>query len=110
VVAFGTAREIQDPALKMSSLRIISEHLIAGRWADVRTPKEKELKATAVLAFAIEEASAKIRTGPPLDEAEDYGLPVWAGVIPLEFRAAEPIVDHAEEIQMPEYVRRYRSG
>jgi len=59
-------------------LRIISEHLIAGRWNDVRSPSEKELKATGVLEFSIEEASAKIRQGPPLDDEDDYSLPVWA--------------------------------
>lgn len=109
VAVFGTARKIEDPALKVNALRIITEHLIAGRWADVRMPNEKELKATAVLEFAIEEASAKIRTGPPLDEAEDYGLPVWAGVVPLALRAAGPVADQAGAIAMPEYVRRFGS-
>ncbi len=112
VVAFGTARKIHDPALKMNALRIISEHLIPGRWADVRTPSQKELKATAVLEFSIEEASAKIRTGPPIDDAEDYALPVWAGVIPLEFKAAQPIPDPrlANAASVPQYIRRYRSA
>lgn len=108
VVAFGTARTIHDPDLKMNGLRIISEHLIAGRWADVRPPSEKELKVTAVLEFSIEEASAKIRTGPPVDDAEDYNLPIWAGVIPLELKAAEPIPDAADAIPMPEYLRGFR--
>ena len=91
VVAFGTARKIQDAGRKAEALRIISEHVIAGRWGDARTPSEKELNATAVLEFLIEEASAKIRTGPPLDDEEDYALPVWAGVLPLRTTAAEPV-------------------
>lgn len=90
VVAFGTARKINEPEQKMHALRIISEHLIAGRWNDVRTPTEKELKATSVLEFAIEEASAKIRTGPPLDDEEDYSLPIWAGILPLQLEAQSP--------------------
>lgn len=108
VVAFGTARKIDDPALKMEALRIISEHVVPGRWADVRGPNEKELKATSVLEFVIEEASAKIRTGPPVDDAEDYVLPVWAGVIPFHFKPGEPIQDGENAAAMPEYVRRYR--
>jgi nitroimidazol reductase NimA-like FMN-containing flavoprotein (pyridoxamine 5'-phosphate oxidase superfamily) len=86
VVAFGTARKVVDPEQKIKSLRIISEHLIAGRWQDVRGPTEKELKATTVLEFSIEEASSKVRSGPPLDDESDYGLPVWAGVLPLEIK------------------------
>jgi nitroimidazol reductase NimA-like FMN-containing flavoprotein (pyridoxamine 5'-phosphate oxidase superfamily) len=68
VVAFGSARKVPDPGQKVKSLHIISEHLIAGRWADVRGPSEKELKATTVLEFSIEEASSKVRSGPPLDD------------------------------------------
>ena len=109
VVAFGTAREIEDPDRKTHALRVVSDHLIAGRWDDVRTPSEKELKATAVLEFAIEEASAKIRTGPPLDDEEDYALPVWAGVLPLKLRAEEPLPDErlAESIAVPGYVEQF---
>lgn len=93
VVAFGTARKIEDPEQKVRSLRAISEHVIPGRWEEVRQPSEKELKATAVLEFLIEEASAKVRTGPPSDDEDDYGLPVWAGVLPLEVRTGLPIPD-----------------
>lgn len=109
VVAFGTAREIEDPDRKTHALRVVSDHLIAGRWDDVRTPSEKELKATAVLEFAIEEASAKIRTGPPLDDEEDYALPVWAGVLPLKLKAQEPLPDArlAESIAVPGYVGQF---
>ena len=107
VMAFGTARKVDQPAQKTLALRVISEHLIRGRWADVREPSEKELKATAVLEFAIEEASAKIRTGPPLDDEEDYALPTWAGVLPLRVAAEAPIPDPRlpSAVDIPEYVR-----
>jgi nitroimidazol reductase NimA-like FMN-containing flavoprotein (pyridoxamine 5'-phosphate oxidase superfamily) len=109
VVAFGKARKISDPEQKIRSLRIISEHLIAGRWQDVRGPSEKELKATTVLEFLIDEASSKVRTGPPLDEESDYGLPVWAGVLPLKMQSGPPIPDEnlIDGVTLPEYVRRY---
>jgi nitroimidazol reductase NimA-like FMN-containing flavoprotein (pyridoxamine 5'-phosphate oxidase superfamily) len=110
VVAFGTAQRIEDPADKRHALRTISDHLIAGRWDDVREPYESELKQTAVLEFRIEEASAKVRTGPPIDEDEDYALPVWAGVLPLE-TAALPVVPDPkmpEGVPTPGYIRDYR--
>jgi uncharacterized protein len=112
VVAFGTARKINGPAQKAEALRAISEHVIRGRWDDVRGPVGKELKATTVLEFTIEEASAKVRTGPALDDEEDYALPVWAGVLPLELRAKAPVADQrlVSGVEMPEYVRRYRNG
>src|SRR5215831_952385 len=91
VVAFGTAHSIGDPANKVHALRTISEHLIAGRWNHVRGPSEKELKATAVLEFSIDEASAKVRTGPPVDDEEDYRLPVWAGIVPLQLEVKTPL-------------------
>jgi nitroimidazol reductase NimA-like FMN-containing flavoprotein (pyridoxamine 5'-phosphate oxidase superfamily) len=110
VVVFGTARKVEDPVQKTDALRIISEHLIAGRWDDVRGPNEKELKATAVLEFLIEEASAKIRTGPPLDDEEDYSLPHWAGILPLESMTGQPIPDSrlATDSSVPEYIQAYR--
>ncbi len=109
VVAFGTARKISSATEKERALRIISEHLISGRWNDVRLPTEQELKATAVLEFTIEEASAKIRTGPPLDDEEDYALPVWAGVLPLELMPKDALPDSRlpAETPLPEYVRSY---
>ena len=109
VVAFGTARKVVDSDQKIKSLRVISEHLIAGRWADVRGPSEKELKATTVLEFSIEEASSKVRSGPPLDDESDYGLPVWAGVLPLEIKSRPPKPDDKliKGVSLPDYVRRY---
>ena len=110
VVAFGTARKIEDREAKNHALRVVSEHLIRGRWDDVRQPSDQELKATSVLEFSIEEASAKIRTGPPLDDEEDYALSMWAGVLPLKVVAETAIPDSrlAEGTPVPEYVMRYR--
>jgi nitroimidazol reductase NimA-like FMN-containing flavoprotein (pyridoxamine 5'-phosphate oxidase superfamily) len=110
VVVFGTARKVEDHVQKTDALRIISEHLIAGRWEDVRGPNEKELKATAVLEFLIQEASAKIRTGPPVDDEEDYSLPHWAGILPLESKAGKPMPDSrlATDSSVPEYIEAYR--
>jgi uncharacterized protein len=112
VVAFGTARKINDPEQKTEALRVISEHLIRGRWDDVRVPSETELKATSVLEFTMEEASAKVRTGPPLDDEEDYALPMWAGVLPLTVTPGIPIPDSrlAQGAAVPGYVRHYRNG
>jgi nitroimidazol reductase NimA-like FMN-containing flavoprotein (pyridoxamine 5'-phosphate oxidase superfamily) len=109
VVAFGTARKVVDSERKIRALRVISEHLIAGRWAEVRGPSDKELKATQVLEFSIEEASSKVRNGPPLDDEGDYQSPVWAGVLPLEIKSRPPIPDDRliEGVTVPEYVRRY---
>lgn len=111
VVAFGTAKMIEDPARKAEALRIISEHLIKGRWEEVRRPTEQELKATSVLEFAVEEASAKVRTGPPLDDEEDYTLPVWAGVLPLQLTSEAAIPDErlVSGVPLPEYARAYRN-
>lgn len=109
VVAFGTAQKVADPVQKLKSLRLISEHLIAGRWADVRKPNEKELRATTVLEFAMQEASSKVRSGPPLDDENDYTLPVWAGVLPLEIKSRQPLPDDKliAGAPLPDYVRRY---
>jgi nitroimidazol reductase NimA-like FMN-containing flavoprotein (pyridoxamine 5'-phosphate oxidase superfamily) len=111
VVAFGTARKIEDPEKKMHGLRVISEHLIRGRWDEVREPNEKEMKQTSVLEFEIEEASAKVRTGGPVDDEEDYALPVWAGVLPLSLRASAPMADErlADSATVPDYLARYKS-
>jgi len=109
VVAFGTARKVADREQKIKSLRVISEHLIAGRWAEVRGPSDKELKATTVLEFSIEEASSKVRSGPPLDDESDYELKVWAGVLPFAMKSRPPIPDDKliEGVTVPDYVARY---
>ncbi len=92
-VVFGTARLVDDPGEKGRALHGLSDHLIPGRWQEVRVPSPQELKATLVLALPIDEASAKARTGPPIDDEEDYALPVWAGVLPLRTVAGEPVAD-----------------
>lgn len=93
VVIFGRASVIEDREEKLAALVAFSEHVIPGRWAEVREPTEQELKATTVLALPLAEVSAKVRTGPPLDDEEDYALPVWAGVIPLRLTAGAPTPD-----------------
>jgi uncharacterized protein len=112
VVAFGTARKIEDSAAKEQALRSISEHLIAQRWADVRPPNEQELKATTVLELEIEEASAKQRTGGPIDDEEDYALDVWAGVLPVQLTTApaEADVRLSARAEVPSYLGNFARG
>lgn len=90
---FGTARKVTDETEKMAALTALIERIAPGRWSEVRPPNVQEMKATTVLAFPITEVSAKVRAGPPVDDAEDYALPVWAGVVPFELRAGKPIAD-----------------
>ena len=110
VVIFGRAMLIEDREEKMAALLALSEHIVRGRWADVRKPNERELTQTTVLCLPLTEASAKIRTGPPLDDEEDYAMPVWAGVVPLKLVAGEPIADPrlSEGIEIPLYARDYK--
>lgn len=109
VVVLGKAILVEDPAEKLEALRVISEHIIRGRWLDVRQPNERELKQTSVLRLPIEEFSSKVRTGPPIDDEEDYAFATWAGVLPLETKAGEPIADEKLQrgLRVPEYARRY---
>jgi uncharacterized protein len=93
VVIFGKATVISDEQEKLEALRALTEHIIPRRWSEARSPNEQELKATTVLRLPLQEASAKIRTGDPVDDEEDYALDVWAGVIPLRLSAGAPIVD-----------------
>jgi nitroimidazol reductase NimA-like FMN-containing flavoprotein (pyridoxamine 5'-phosphate oxidase superfamily) len=93
VVVLGKARLVTDPAEKMEALHCFTNHIVPGRWEEVRQPNEHELKSTLVLALALDEVSAKARTGPPVDDEEDYALPVWAGVVPIRPRLGEPVPD-----------------
>ncbi len=93
VVVFGQATAIEETEAKLAALFALSEHMIPGRWDEVRQPNDQELKATTVLSLPLEEVSAKVRTGPPLDDEEDYSLDVWAGVLPLKLVADAPIKD-----------------
>jgi len=110
VVVLGRATLIEDREEKLAALLALSEHFIRGRWAEVREPTEEELIMTTVLTLPLVEVSAKIRTGPPLDDEEDYSMPVWAGVIPLRLEAGEPIQDPRlpAGIKAPEYAVNYR--
>jgi nitroimidazol reductase NimA-like FMN-containing flavoprotein (pyridoxamine 5'-phosphate oxidase superfamily) len=109
VVVLGTAVAVEDPQEKLAALRALSEHILPGRWDEVRQPNERELKATLVMRLAIEEFSAKVRQGPPVDDEEDYAFPAWAGVIPLGMVAGEPIHDPRLDPAMavPEYAKLY---
>lgn len=97
VVILGKAELVTDAEEKMTALTAISDQIIAGRWDEVRPPNETELKATSVLRLEIAEASAKIRTGPPVDDDEDYALPIWAGVVPMRLMTDPPIADERLE-------------
>jgi nitroimidazol reductase NimA-like FMN-containing flavoprotein (pyridoxamine 5'-phosphate oxidase superfamily) len=112
VVIFGQAKLVDDAQEKLAALVAFSEHVIRGRWDDVREPTEQELKATTVLSLELAEVSAKVRTGPPLDDDEDYELPIWAGVVPLRVVAGEPIPDPRlpNNIPAPGYALKYERG
>jgi hypothetical protein len=109
VVILGTASLVEEPAEKLEALRTLSEHILPGRWDDARQPNQRELKQTSVLCLPIEEFSAKVRTGPPIDDEEDYSFPTWAGVVPLEMVAGTPIDDPRldAKIDVPAYLRPY---
>ena len=106
VVVFGAAREVSDPVEKMAAFRALVDHVAPGRWDDVRAPNEKEIGSTLVLVLALAEASAKVRTGPPLDDEGDYALPVWAGELPLRTVPGAPVGDPrlAPGAVVPEHV------
>jgi uncharacterized protein len=110
VLIFGRARLVEDADEKLTALEAFAEHVAHGRWADVRPPTPLELKATKVLALPLVEASAKVRTGPPIDDDEDYALDTWAGVVPLALAAGEPETDSRvpKGIAVPGYARDYR--
>jgi uncharacterized protein len=109
VVVLGKATLVDDPQEKLEALRLLSEHIIPGRWDDSRQPNASELKQTSVLRLPIEEFSAKVRLGPAIDDEEDYSFPTWAGVIPLEMTAGAPIDDSRllPGQEAPEYARHY---
>ncbi|HQR35827.1 MAG TPA: pyridoxamine 5'-phosphate oxidase family protein [Blastocatellia bacterium] len=110
VVVFGQAELVEDEPGKMAALAAITEHIVPGRWAEVRSPNAQELKATTVLAIPLEEVSAKVRTGDPKDDDEDMAIPVWAGQLPLSLISGSPVNDSllTAGIEVPEYVRNYK--
>ena len=109
VVVLGTAVAVRDAKEKLEALRLLSEHILPGRWAESRQPNERELKQTLVMRLPIEEFSAKVRQGPPIDDEEDYSFPAWAGVLPLAMVPGAPINDPRldPKTPVPEYVRQY---
>jgi nitroimidazol reductase NimA-like FMN-containing flavoprotein (pyridoxamine 5'-phosphate oxidase superfamily) len=112
VMVFGTARKVKDPDEKEMRLKNFTEGLWPGRWDMLRKLTPQELKATTVLSLSLEEASAKVRTGPPGDDEEDYGLPVWAGVIPVRMEMLPPVDDPrlVPGVTPPEHITRFRIG
>jgi nitroimidazol reductase NimA-like FMN-containing flavoprotein (pyridoxamine 5'-phosphate oxidase superfamily) len=109
VVVFGTATEVTDREEKIRVLESLVEHVCRGRSKDVRAPNERELRQTIVLSIPISEASAKVRSGGPGDDEEDYALPIWAGVVPLALTASAPVTDERSVIgEVPEYARNYK--
>src|ERR1700742_4582231 len=106
-VVFGTATVVRDEDERWQALRLITDHLIPGRWAAARQPTSKEMAATAVISVPLAEASVKIRTGMPADEPEDYDLDVWAGVLPISVKFGSPVPDPQmrEEIPLPAHIR-----
>lgn len=110
VMLLGTARPVDSAAEKLTALEAIVEHIVPGRWAEARTPSDSELNATTVLALPLDEASAKVRTGPPLDDEDDYELAVWAGVVPLASEPGAPQPDPLlrDGITLPQSLAAYR--
>lgn len=108
VVVLGVAHEVSERAEKCEALRVLTEHIVPGRWGDTRPPTAQELKATTVLALPLEEASAKIRTGGALDEEEDLDLPYWAGVLPIGLEVRPPVSEPNADGPVPSYLSGYR--
>jgi nitroimidazol reductase NimA-like FMN-containing flavoprotein (pyridoxamine 5'-phosphate oxidase superfamily) len=109
-MVLGEAQAITDPVAKAAALQVVVEHTARGRASEVRAPNAAELDATEVIALLWSEASAKVRTGPPVDAAEDYSLNVWAGEIPLGLEIGEPVADHRCHAPLPPYLATYNRG
>jgi hypothetical protein len=109
VVLFGRGRTIEEEQEKLAALEAITEHIIPGRWQEARLPNHKEMKATSVVSIQIDLASAKVRSGPPIDDEADYGLPIWAGVLPFHELPLAPVRDQLmrHDLAVPAYVTGY---
>ncbi len=108
VVIFAKGRIVEGVEEKQAALKALVEQIVPERWEDARPPSPNELKATTVMAFPIEEASAKVRSGPPIDDPEDEKLPVWAGVVPVKLCSQPPVTDHAGlDVPLPDYLANY---
>ncbi|HEY6334593.1 MAG TPA: pyridoxamine 5'-phosphate oxidase family protein [Alphaproteobacteria bacterium] len=112
VMAFGTARLVESKAEKIEALEHFTERLFPGRWQEIREPSEQEIKATKVLWMELEEVSAKVRTGPPVDDEPDYALPCWAGVLPVSIATGTPIPDPRlpAGTPLPAYFNHFKLG
>jgi nitroimidazol reductase NimA-like FMN-containing flavoprotein (pyridoxamine 5'-phosphate oxidase superfamily) len=112
VMALGVAERVEGEAAKLAALHAFTERVAPGRWAEVRPPTSQELKGTTILRLPLDEASAKIRTGGPVDDEADYALPCWAGVLPISLKPGVPEPDHllAPGTAVPEYLSRVRLG
>jgi uncharacterized protein len=110
VIVLGEARAVTDPEDKRAALAAFAERIAPGRWADARPPTPQELKATSILALPLDEASAKVRAGPPVEDDADHALDVWAGVVPMRLARGEPVPDPAlrSGIEVPRYLREAR--
>lgn len=110
VVIFGTAQIVENAEEKLAALQAFTEHIIPKRWSEIRQPNRQELQGTLVLSLPLTEASAKVRTGPPLDDEADYDIPVWAGVLPLQVTPTTPIPDSRllSGIALPDYIYNYQ--
>lgn len=110
-VAFGTGERLENRADILAALKAVSDKVMPGRWDDARQPADKELAATMVVRVKIKSASAKIRTGPPIDADEDVSLPVWSGVVPIQSTLGSPITDnHSESSDIPDYIGKFISN
>jgi hypothetical protein len=109
-VVFGKAKVISDEQEKYEALKAFTEHIVPDRWAEIRPPTKNELKGTTVLSLPLTEASAKIRTGNPVDDEEDYNLDVWAGVLPLNLTTGAPVNDERlkDGIAVPPNISNYK--
>jgi len=109
VVIFGKAEVVEEATEKLAALKAFTEHVVPGRWSEVRPPTAQEIAGTLVLSLSLSEASAKVRTGPPKDDEADYALPVWAGELPLHLTLLAPIPDPQllSEVELPAYVQHY---
>lgn len=109
-VVFGRGTLIETEQEKLAALEVLTEHIVPGRWQDARRPNRQELDATAVVSVAIESASAKVRTGPPADDEDDYQLPVWAGVLPIQQQPLTPVDDPRlrKDVPVPSSISHYR--
>ncbi len=112
VTILGRARRVESDEERMRALEAFTEQLVPGRWEHVRPPSAKEMKGTQVLALTLDEASAKVRTGPPVDDDEDMGRDVWAGVLPLALQVSEPVPDPqlAPGTPLPDHVAGWRAS